>query len=414
MTLKNTFKTAITGLTTNKSRSALTILGIVIGITSIILMMSIGKGAESLILNEISGLGGETVIVRPGKEPKGPSDVADTIFSDSLKNRDLEALKRKENVPDLVNIMPAIVVPGSVSFEGETYRPTIFGGVVEFFTDAFNIFPEEGEIFTEYDIKARASVAVIGSKVKEELFGESSAVGQYIKIKDRKFRVVGVFPDKGQVAFLDFNELVIVPYTTAQTYLLGIDYYNEIIIKTTSPEAVARTVKDIERTLRETHGITDPDQDDFFVLTQQGLVDQIKTIIGALTIFLSSVVAIALVVAGVGVMNIMLVSVTERTKEIGLRKALGATDRDIMAQFLIEAMMLTGIGGLFGIFLGALLSFGVSIVLTEYAGLQWPFAFPLNAALLGFVVSTLVGLIFGLYPARKASRKNPIEALRYE
>jgi len=414
MTINHTIKTALVGLKSNKSRSGLTILGIVIGITSIILMMSIGEGAENLILNEISGLGAETIIIRPGKEPTGPSDIGDTLFADSLKDRDIKMLLRKENVPDLIAIAPVIIVPGSVSFEGETYRPTIFGGVAEFFADSFNVTTSEGIFFSENEIRTKASVAVIGSKVKEELFGNDRAVGKKIKIKERKFRVVGVFESKGQSSLFNFDELVIVPYTTAQTYLLGIDYYNEVLTKVTGPEVVARAVRDIEATLREAHGITDPDKDDFFVVTQQGVVDQISTIIGALTIFLSSVVAIALVVAGVGVMNIMLVSVTERTREIGLRKALGATNNDILKQFLLEAIILTGIGGIIGIALGALFSFGVSVALTQYAGLPWPFSFPFSAAILGLLVSTFVGLIFGLYPARQASKKSPIEALRYE
>ncbi len=414
MTLKHTLKTALVGLKTNKTRSSLTILGVVIGITSIILMMSMGQGAENLILQEIAGFGGEMVAIRPGKEPTGPSDIGDTLFADSLKNRDIDALKRSGNVPDLVAVMPAVVVPGSVSFEGETYRPTIFGGVVEFFSDAFNVYPAEGTLFTESDIKSRASVAVIGVKVKEELFGNRRAVGEYIRIKDRKFRVVGVFGDKGQISLFDFNELVIVPYTTAQTYLLGIDYYNEIITTVKSTDAVPRAVADIERTLRISHGITDPDKDDFYVVTQQGVVDQIQTIIGALTIFLSSVVAVALVVAGVGVMNIMLVSVTERTKEIGLRKAIGATDRDILNQFLLEAIILTGIGGIMGIVFGALISFGISVAIVKYVGLAWVFVFPFSAAVLGLLVSMGVGLVFGIYPARQASKKSPIEALRYE
>jgi len=329
MHLFPSLKIALVGLRTNKSRSALTTLGIVIGISSIILMMSIGQGAENLILNEISGLGAETIVIRPGKEPSGPSDFGDTLFADSLKIRDIEALKRKSNVPDLVDIMPVVVVPGSVSYQGETFRPTIFGGVAEFFSKTFSVFPEVGVLFDENDIRQRASVAVIGSRVKDELFGLSDAVGQHITIKDRKFRVVGVLEAKGQVAFFNTNELVIIPYSTAQTYLLGIDHFHEAIVKASSPEAVARTVRDIEATLRENHNITDPDRDDFFVTTQQGLVDQVQNIIGVLTAFLSSVVGIALVVGGIGVMNIMLVSVTERTREIGLRKAIGATEGDI-------------------------------------------------------------------------------------
>lgn len=178
MSIFSSLKIALVGLRTNKSRSALTILGIVIGITSIILMMSIGQGAENLILNEIGGLGAETIVIRPGREPSGPSDFGDTLFADSLKVRDIEALKRKSNVPDLVDIMPTVIVPGSVAYQGETFRPTIFGGVAEFFSETFNVYPEAGVLFDESDVRQRASVAVIGSRVKDELFGLSDAVGK--------------------------------------------------------------------------------------------------------------------------------------------------------------------------------------------------------------------------------------------
>lgn len=414
MKLKHSFISASRGLRANLTRSGLTILGIVIGITSIILMMSIGVGAEKLIVSEIGGFGADTLYIRPGKEPKGPSDVGATLFSDSLKKRDIELLQRSGNVPHLEEIMPAIVVPGSISYEGETYRPTIFGGSAEFFSNAFNVFPSEGELFTKDDEKERASVIVIGSKVKEELFGESDAISKHVRIKDRKFRITAIFEEKGQGALFDFNDLVIIPYTTAQTYLLGINHFHEVIVKVDNPENVAATVLDIEDTLRESHNITDPDDDDFFIVTQQGAVDQIKSILGALTLFLSSVVAISLVVAGVGVMNIMLVSVTERTKEVGLRKSLGATDKDILTQFLLESVILTGIGGVIAIILGSSLSFGAAFAIKNYTGLQWEFTFPFSAAILALIVSTLVGLIFGIYPARKASKKSPTEALRYE
>lgn len=414
MHFKYVLKTAYTGISSHKSRSALTILGIVIGITSIILMMSIGEAAENLILNEIGGMGAETIIIRPGKEPTGPTDIAGTLFADSLKVRDLEKLRRKENIPELVTIAPAVIVPGSVSFEGETYRPEIIGGSVEFFAEAFNIELQSGQFFDEIDIRSRAAVAVIGDEVKDELFGNRYAVGEYIKIKDKKFRVVGVIESTGQATFLNFDKLVIIPHTTAQTYLLGIDYYHEIMLRASSPEAVARTVRDIEITLREAHNITDPDKDDFFVITQQGVVDQIKIIIGTLTLFLSSVVAIALVVAGIGIMNIMLVSVTERTREIGLRKALGATERDISRQFLVESILLTAVGGVIGVILGAFLSFIIALTIRNVTNLAWEFVFPISAVILGVGVSSLVGLIFGIYPARQAAKKSPIEALRYE
>ncbi|MBI2109396.1 MAG: ABC transporter permease [Parcubacteria group bacterium] len=414
MTLKDSFITALGGLKTHKSRSGLTILGIVIGITAIILMMSIGNGAEQLILNEIGGLGAETIVVRPGKEPTGPSDLGETLFADSLKRKDLEALKRKGNVPYLREIMPALLVPGSVSYEGETYRPTIMGGSFEIMSATFNVYVTKGTAFTETEINQNASVAIIGSKVVQELFGGGDAVGEFIKIKDRKFRVIGVLEPKGQAAFFNFDEIVIVPYTTAQLYLLGIDYFHEIIIKTEGPEFVARSVADIERTLRESHSIENSKDDDFFLVTQQGVVKQVQTILGALTAFLSSVVAIALVVGGIGVMNIMLVSVTERTKEIGLRKAIGATEKDILRQFLFEAVILTAFGGIIGIVLGGVLSLLASILLTQVLELKWVFSFPLMAVFLGISMSAVVGLIFGIYPARIAARKSPIEALRYE
>jgi putative ABC transport system permease protein len=414
MKLKYSFKTAISGVTTHKSRSALMLLGIVIGITSIMLIISIGKGAEELILKEISSMGAETIVLRPGKQPEGLTDIADTIFADSIKIKDVEALKKKSNVPYLVDIAPAVVVPGSVSYGGESYRPQIFGWSAEFMQKMFDIDVSEGVLFSESDIKNKTSVVVIGSKVKKELFSDSDAVGKSVKIKGKKFRVVGVLSSRGQVAFLNPDEIALVPYSTAQTYLLGIDYFNEVMIKAKSPEVVSRTVSDIEATIREMHNITDPKKDDFFVVTQEGLVSQIATIINILTIFLSSVVAIALVVGGIGVMNIMLVSVTERTREIGLRKALGATRKDIMTQFLIEAVVLTGVGGAIGILFGAILSFFIAVVLKNFMMLDWAFEFPVTAALLGFGVSALVGLIFGLYPAKQASKKSPMEALRYE
>ena len=414
MSIKHTLKIAIGGVTSHKSRSALTVLGIVIGITGIMLMVSIGSGAENLILGEIGGLGTETIVVRPGREPKGPSNIGGTLFADSLKSRDIELLKKKSNVPELVDIMPLLLVPGSVLYKSETYSPQIIGGSIEFFAKAFKLYPESGSFFDDNSIREKASVAVIGSKVKEKLFGLSDAVGESITIKSKKFRVQGVLPQKGQVAFLNFDEIILIPYTTAQTYLLGVDHFHEVIIKASSPEVVARTVLDIELTLRESHNITDPTKDDFFVVTQQAAIKQITTIINALTTFLSSVVAIALVVGGIGVMNIMLVSVTERTREIGLRKALGATNKDILNQFLLEAIMLTGIGGIIGMLLGALFGFIASIILTRYANLNWEFVFPAGAAVLGLVVSAMVGLVFGIYPARQASKKSPIEALRYE
>ncbi|MDP2684267.1 MAG: ABC transporter permease [bacterium] len=414
MKVLNTFKVSFVALRANKLRSILTILGIVIGITAIMVVMSVGQNAENMILGEVGGMGAEMIVIRPGKEPKGPTDIAGSLLSNSLKTRDVEALKNKNNVPYLEDVAPAVIVPGSVSYLGETYTPVIFGWVPDLMVKMFDIYADEGTFFTEADIKQKSNVVIIGAKVRKELFGDSDAVGKNIKIKNKSFKVVSTIAPIGQVSFFNVDDMVLLPYTTAQTYLLGIDHFHEVIVMARSAELVDATVVDIKRTLREMHNITDPSKDDFFVITQEGVVNQIKTIVGALTIFLSVVVAISLVVGGIGIMNIMFVSVTERTREIGLRKAMGATKKDIMFQFLIESVMLTGIGGLIGIILGAGFSYIGSIGLGRAMGTTVIFTFPLRAAILGISVSAFVGLVFGLYPARKAANKDAIEALRYE
>jgi putative ABC transport system permease protein len=414
MILVRTFKTSWNALIINKARSLLTILGIVIGVAAIILIMAIGQGAQDLILGEIGGLGADTIVVRPGKEPTGPSDSANMLFSDSLKDRELDALRKKSNVPTLKSAEGAVLVPATVSYKGETYRPEILGWSADSMSDMLDVYPEYGTSFGEREDRQKESVATIGSTVKEELFGNDDAIGKSIRIKDKSFRVIGVYPPSGQSVFVNIDEMVLVPPSTALSYLLGSNHYNEIIVQAESSDTVEQTVLDIERTLREMHNISDPQDDDFFVRTQSELLSMVGTILGVLTAFLASMVAISLVVGGIGVMNIMLVSVSERTREIGLRKAVGATNKDIKRQFLVEAIVLTGIGGIIGTLIGFALSAVAAIILSQTLGVAWGIAFPVQAAVLGIGVSAGVGLVFGLYPARKAARKSPIEALRYE
>ncbi|MDD5433327.1 MAG: ABC transporter permease [Candidatus Pacebacteria bacterium] len=412
MTFKNSLKTAIKGLRVNKSRSALTILGIVIGITSIILIMSLGKGAQELILNQVRGLGSATIIIEPGRESQGPSAFS-SLFTDSLKDREVEALKNPSNVPGLEELSPMVVLSAPVSFETEVHTFMVLGAA-SLIAEIVDVYPETGQFFTDEQVQQLASVAVIGSEVKNKLFGPSDALNQNIKIKSKVFKVIGISPKKGQVGMLDVDNSIIIPYSTAQKYLSGMNYYHEIIVKAKSEEVVPETVQDIKTTLRELHNITDPSKDDFQVATQEDIAQRVGTVTSVLTIFLSAIAAISLVVGGIGIMNIMLVSVTERTREIGLRKALGATTKNILTQFLLESVILTLLGGVIGIILGISYSFIASLILSRVIGSNWQFTVSLQAILLGLGVSGFVGLVFGLYPARAASQKSPIEALRYE
>jgi len=412
MTFQDSFITALGGLQINKSRSVLTILGIVIGIAAIITVMSMGQGAENLILNQVRGLGPQTIIIEPGREPQGPSSFAE-IFTDSLKQKDVDALLKPSNVQGLKKLTPVVIQVAPVTSENETIRTSIVGAS-ELLVKILDIYPNQGVFFADEDVRQKANVAVIGLEVKRKLFGHSDALGEKIKIKDKTFHIVGILPSKGQVALFNVDDMVVVPYTTAQQYLVGINYFNAIIAQAETEDIVSRVARDIELTLRETHGIDSPEKDDFHVMTQIDAIERIQVITTILTLFLISVAAISLIVGGVGIMNIMLVSVTERTREIGLRKAIGATEKDIMAQFLLEAVILTALGGIIGIVFGASLSFLVSLILSRIIALEWEFIFSVFAAILGLGVAGLVGLVFGFYPARQASFKNPIEALSYE
>jgi len=412
MKITNTIKISLAGLKANKLRSALTILGIVIGITSIILVVSIGNGAQSLILGEIQSMGSKTLTIQPGKPSSNFRESMTSFFQQSLKEKDLVELQKKNNVPHLDSIMPIVFTSDDITYENESYSGTIIGTSEKIF-DFYNIKPAEGDFFTEYDVKDKTDVCVIGVTVKDKLFGASDPVGQKIRIKNKALRIIGVLPDKSGLT-MNYNESVIAPYTTVMDYILGQKYYNEFVIQVDNEQYIDQTVEDIKTTIRNSHDITDPDEDDFKVMTQKDLMSTVSTVTTVMTLFLAMVAAISLLVGGVGIMNVMFISVTERTKEIGLRKALGATNSDILNQFLFEAIYLTMVGGILGIFFGSLFSYLTAIGLSSALSNEWVFTFPYTAALGGILTSVVIGIVFGIYPAYSASKKNPIEALRYE
>lgn len=413
MKLYSQLKIAIKGLQTHKSRSALTILGIVIGITSIILVMAIGNGAQDLILDQIRGMGTRTISVEPGRMPQGLSDFAE-VYTESLKDREADAIKNKNNVRGDNEVSPFVYMNETVSYGNEKMR-TMIEGADQLWMDILDINVEEGVMFTEEDIKQMSRVAVIGHNVKEELFGDSDAIGERVKIKDQNIKIIGVLPPIGVKMMMNIDDIITMPYTTVQKVLMGISHYHAILVRAESEDMVPGIVQDIKDTIREMHNITDPDKDDFHVGTMEDAMQTIGSVTSALALLLIAIAAISLVVGGVGIMNIMLVSVTERTREIGLRKAIGATRQDIITQFLMESIILTTIGGIVGITLGAALAWIIGWGIREFGGfVSWQFHFPISAVFLGIGVAGSVGLIFGLYPAKKAANKSPIEALRYE
>lgn len=406
------FKIATKSLLINRSRSALTILGIVIGIAAIIMVMSVGKSTEGLILNQIRSLGSELIFVEPGREASGPGDFSQ-FFAQSLKPADLEALKDPARVRFLRDITPLVLYSGFIAGNGESKAANVVGVSGEFFPMLDDI-PDNGRIFSEDEIKSFSSVIILGNDVKESIFGQSDAIGQKIKVKNVSFRVIGVFGPRGRRGNLDMDKIAFVPYTTSGRYLTGTSHFNEIIARSESERTIGETAEDIRLTLRESHGITDPSKDDFHVMTPADIMKRIGVVMNILTALLVAVAAVSLVVGGIGIMNIMLVSVSERTREIGLRKAIGATGDHILSQFLVEATILTALGGILGIIVGGLFSFAVSLIFAKSFGTEVSFIMPVSAIVLGLGVSAFVGIVFGIYPARRAAKKHPIEALRYE
>lgn len=412
ISIRQIFNTSFAALLVNKSRSLLTILGIVIGIGSIILIMSITKGASGLILSEVEGIGSKFFEIVPGKNPSGPSDFAQ-MFTDSLTDKDLNAIRNKINVPFLDKVTPNIMVTSKASYRGEIDSPTIIG-TSDFINEIMDIEIDQGRMFNTTEIKTAAAVGVMGVETAKNLFGDEDPINKKIKIRDKNIRIIGLYPEKGKVAFADIDNIVFLPYTTVKKFIETQNHYNSLTGIVKDEKRLEQTISDLEKTLRETNKIQDPEDDDFHIVTQKDVIDRVSNISSVLNILLVSVAAISLLVGGIGIMNVMLVSVTERTREIGLRKALGATENDIKRQFLIEAVTLTLIGGMIGIIGGVTLSITIIALINKFQNLDIVFSMPYQAIFLSLAVSSIVGLVFGLYPAISAAKKNPIEALRHE
>jgi putative ABC transport system permease protein len=421
MSLVESIKTALVSLRSNKTRSALTMLGIVIGIASVITMVSIGNGTKQLIIGQFSSLGSNNIFVEPGsfsKKMEGNQGMQSMMEEMTIKTLKYEDYKAVERDPLVGKAAPLAFGSAKIFYKGKDLKATYLGTTpagVSILAKAEFIY---GNNFTEEDVKSLGRDVVLGYKVKETLFGEEDPVGKIIRVKDNNFRVVGSLDQQGTQMFMNLDEVIYLPVTTAQKVVLGSDHLQEIVIQAKDENRIEETVESIRLTIRDRHRINNPEgdtaKDDFKVVSQKETAEILDTVIGIFTMFLSSVAAIALLVGGIGIMNIMLVSVTERTKEIGLRKAVGARESDIMTQFLIEALILTLIGGLIGILFGLFFSFLAGIILGMVLVTAWAFSFPLAAILWAFGVATAIGLIFGIYPARRAARLNAIEALRYE
>lgn len=416
MLIRDAFRTATRSLTHGKMRSILTMLGIVIGIASVIILMSIGQSAQDLILGQVQGIGSNLVIVIPGAPSNGrfaPPASAQGIIITSLVQRDIDTLKREPSVSGAAG-----EVRGQANIVYGNNNATIsYEGVTADFFSIRNLDTKEGQPLSTENIDSGNHVVVIGPDLAKTLFGSAvSPINKTVRLKDVSFRVVGVLSKGGNGPFgVDQGNLVIMPISVAQKQLLGITYFNDIMVEGDAAYDVNFVKSRITSALRQNHGITNANKDDFDIRTQEDLLSLLGNITSILTLFLAAIASISLIVGGIGIMNIMLVAVTERTREIGLRKAVGATNNDILQQFLIESVLLTFAGGAIGIAAGAGMVGLIYFVLTTFfSSLGWVFAFPISSVILGLAVSGIAGIAFGMYPARQAARKNPIDALRYE
>ncbi len=408
-----TLRIALRTLRKNKLRAGLTILGVVIGIAAVTTMVSIGQSATALVQSQFQGLGTNMIVVLPGSNRRGGVRQGSV---NTLVSSDSDALVRE--CPSVLAATPLVMAGGQVIYRNANWSPRDMAGVGPQYLTVRNWPLERGGFFTDRDIRSAAKVCVLGRTVVNRLFQTSNPLGESVRINNIPFRIIGVLEEKGaNLVGEDQDNLVLIPYTTVRKriYGSGFDDVHAILASARADDLMDDAEHEIRQLLLERHRITPGEPADFMVQNTTEILDALNIVMGAMTMMLSSIAGISLVVGGVGIMNIMLVSVTERTREIGIRMAVGARSGDILRQFLVESILLSSIGGVIGFLLGMAASAGATMVINSFStSVQWPVVISLPAAGVAIVFAALVGVFFGYYPARRASRLDPIEALRYE
>lgn len=406
MNLSNLFKIALRALANNKLRAFLTMLGIIIGVASVITMLAIGQGSKKSIQSQIAEMGSNMIMIHPGGEMRGGVR-QDPSSMQTLKLENYETLQNECTY--LSAISPNVSSSGQL-IHGSNNYPSSVNGVSADYLKIRQLSIENGEMFTNTDILTSAKVCIIGKTIVDNLFPDGSdPVGQTIRFNQIPFRVTGVLKSKGYNSMgMDQDDIVIAPYTTVMKRLLAVTYLQGIYASALSEDMTEYATDEISRILRREHKLRTTDNDDFTIRTQQELSKMLNTTTDLMTTLLACIASISLIVGGIGIMNIMYVSVTERTREIGLRMSVGARGIDILSQFLIEAILISVTGGLIGVIIGC----GISWIVKDVA--HWPIYIQPWSVLLSFAVCTITGIFFGWYPAKKAASLDPIEALRYE
>ena len=406
MNVSNLFKIALRALANNKLRAFLTMLGIIIGVASVITMIAIGQGSKKSIQAQISEMGSNMIMIHPGGEMRGGVR-RDASEMQTLKLENYETLRNECTY--LSAISPNVSASGQLIHGSENYPSSVNGASIDYLKIR-QLTVEQGEMFTENDIRTSAKVCIIGKTIVDNLFPDGSdPVGQVIRFNQVPFRVVGVLKSKGYNSMgMDQDDIVIAPYTTVMKRLLAVTYLQGIYASALTEDMTEYATDEIGKILRREHKLRDTDEDDITIRTQQELSQMLNTTTDLMTTLLACIAGISLIVGGIGIMNIMYVSVTERTREIGLRMSVGARGVDILSQFLIEAILISITGGLIGVIIGC----GASWVVKFVA--HWPVFIQPWSVLLSFAVCTITGIFFGWYPAQKAANLDPIEALRYE